>query len=480
MFAVLAWGCASKGTYVCSQTDQCVRGGVQGVCEPQGFCSFPDPSCPDGRKFDSSAGSGLGNSCVMVDAGVAACGAVGQACCATGSACGGNGFCDSGACQECVTAVAPGRHASCLLKYDHTVWCAGENAFGQLGFGQTGAPQSSWKQVRDSTSAPITDATAIAAGWEYACAVRAGGTVWCWGQNGSGNLGNNSTNGSPAAVQVQKTGGTPLTGIVEIGAGYAHTCGREIAGGVWCWGSNPNGELGDGTIIDKHQAVPVLDAPAGAATAGVVGLAVGGAFNCARKMDNSIWCWGLNGDGELGDGSTTDRHSPVMVGTGTSIGTGVRTMCTVHGDGTVWCSGEAWRNRIGNGAINYDSPAPQSYPMPAQVLVAPGGAALSGVSAVAVGGVACAITQDKGLECWGDDPYGETGTGAGTNVPAKVKTADGMPLTDVDWIVAKFPHACAHRSNGELYCWGRNLEGELGDGTFQNRGFATPLRFTCP
>jgi alpha-tubulin suppressor-like RCC1 family protein len=470
VFLVFATGCANKSAYVCTSTDQCLRDDVQGVCEPQGFCSFADPSCPSGHKFEPNAGNGLGGTCTMVDAAVAACGAVGEACCASGSACGGNGFCSNGTCQECVTAIAPGRHASCLLKYDHTVWCAGENQVGQLGFGQVGSPMPTWMQVRDSTSATIGDATALAAGNELACAVRTGGSVWCWGGMVS----------SPAAVEVQKTNGMPLTGIVEIGGGYGHVCGRDNLGGVWCWGTGSNGQLGDGTTTGRSQAAPVLDAPMGVATTGVLALSVGGGHSCIRKANNAIWCWGNNTSGQLGDGSLMDRPNPVMIGTGTSFGTGPRTSCIVHLDGTTWCSGEAWHNRIGNGVSTYDAPAPSTYPMPTEVLVAPGGAPFTGVSSVALGGVSCALKQDKTLACWGDDPYGETGTGAGTSVPAPVLTLDQQPLTDVDWAVAKFAHVCAHRTDGELLCWGRNLEGALGDGSFANRGLATPLRFTCP
>jgi alpha-tubulin suppressor-like RCC1 family protein len=420
---------------------------------------------------------------VIDDASAAACGAVGQACCAAESAtaCGGNGFCMAGTCQECVTAIAPGRHASCLLKYDHTVWCAGENVNGQLGFGQTGMPVSSWMQARDATTgAVIDDATALESGFEFTCAVRAGGTVGCWGLNGNGNLGNNTTVNAAAAVQVQKTNGQPLTAIVEVGAGYSGACGRDSLGGVWCWGQNTKGQLGDGTIVTKHQAVQVLDAPMGAPMTGALALSVGGDHACVRKANNAIFCWGRNEQGQLGDTTAINRLVPVSVGTATSVATGQRHTCSVRLDGTVWCSGESWRNRIGNGANNYDAPSPGTYTTPVQVVVAPGGAGLAGATSVAAGGVSCVLLGDKTVQCWGDGPYGETGTGAGTSVPAPVVTADHQPLTGVDRILADSSHACAHRTDGQLLCWGRNLEGQLGDGTFENRGVATPVGFTCP
>src|SRR5262249_8368779 len=142
-------------------------------------------------------------------------------------------------------------------KNDHTVWCAGDNQYGQLGFGIAGPPRSSWMPVRDSTGAVITDAATIAAGWGGACVVRANGIVWCWG-NGT----------TPQATQVLKTGGTALTGIVELGLGYFGWCGRDQSGGVWCAGTNAHGELGDGTTTNRNTASPVLVAPAGAPLTG--------------------------------------------------------------------------------------------------------------------------------------------------------------------------------------------------------------------
>src|SRR5262249_31141214 len=156
--------------------------------------------------------------------------------CKSGPACVDNTRCDgTGSCAKCVLDVAFGAHAGCVLKYDGTVWCAGDNLLGQLGSGTTGPAVAKWTQARDATGV-ITDATAVASGKDNTCALRSGGSVWCWGDT----IGN-------AAVQTVKTDTTPLTGIVEIGLGLAHRCGRDANGGVWCWGANGGGQLGDGT-----------------------------------------------------------------------------------------------------------------------------------------------------------------------------------------------------------------------------------------
>jgi alpha-tubulin suppressor-like RCC1 family protein len=470
--AVFAGACDRREPYSCASSEQCVQGAAHGMCEPSGFCSFADPSCEGGRRYEASAGDGLGGSCIEVELAPPpppeVCGAVAQTCCKTGLACTANGRCDGGTCGRCVTEVALGRHAACLLKYDGTVWCAGENGAGQLGFGIAGAPVPTWTQARDSTSAAIGDATAVTAGSEHACAVRAGGTVWCWGQ-GFGT----------SAVQVLKIDDTPLADIVEIGAGYSHRCGRDRTGGVWCWGSsNSSGQLGDGTTIAHPKAAPVLDAPAGPPLAGAISLSVGGSHNCVRKAGDEVWCWGRNGGGELGDTMQVNRPSPVKVASASSVAAGQRHTCAVHLDGTVWCSGQAWRNRIGNG-VAYDNDAPPySYPTPVQVVKKRGGAPLVNATQVAAGGVSCALV-DKAVYCWGDNLYGQIGAGLGSTTPALVLTTDGRPLTGIERIVAHGPHACAHRDDGEVLCWGRGLDGLFGDGAFANRGVARPLGFSC-
>ena len=147
-------------------------------------------------------------------------------------------------------------------------------------------------------------------------------------------------------------------------------------------------------------------------------------------------------------------------------------------DTTVECAGEVWRGRIGNGADN--STTPYYVPTPVHVLSAPGGPPLSGAVKVAAGGISCALMQDSTMQCWGDSLYGQSGTGAGGPLPLPVINADGSPLTNVDALIVHHPHVCAHRTDGELLCWGRNLDGDLGDGTTIDRGFPTPLVFTCP
>jgi alpha-tubulin suppressor-like RCC1 family protein len=367
----------------------------------------------------------------------------------------------------------------CVLHTDHTVWCAGENQYGQLGQGLSGPPMSTWVEVRDSTSAVIADATAISVGWEFACAVRTGGTVWCWGLGGFGQMGSNVSGGSPAAVQVLKGVGQPLTDIVEVGGGKNHNCARDTSGAVWCWGRNNVGQIGDGTTTERHVATPVLDAPGGPALTGALALDVGNDHSCLMKANKALWCWGFNGRGQLADGSQTQRPNPVSAGSAEKFSAGVLHTCIMKTDGSVACAGDVWRNRIGNGAAVYDT-GTGFYATPEPVLVAPGGAALAGVTSIVAGGVSCALMADTTVNCWGDNNHGQAGTGGGSTTPTPVITSDGKPLSGVDRIVTQFARVCVHKTTGEWLCWGRNLEGAFGDGTFANHPLPTVIKGGCP
>ena len=438
---------------MCTLDVECVSNGEAGVCTPQGFCAFPDPDCESGQRFEPGAGGGLAGECTP------ACGAPGQACCATEQAalaCAPGVSCATGTCQTCLADLAFGRRFSCALRTSGAVLCAGENGAGQLGVGATGDPTADPRQVTDTASNLVADATAIGAGREHACAVRANGEVWCWG-SGFGAL----------ATQIQKTDGTPLTGIVEVQGGYDFTCARD-ASQLWCWGNNGSGQLGDGTLTARGQAAPI-------GLANVASFAIGGLHACATDTAGAVSCWGENANGQIGDGTTNDAVSPLHILDGVKIAPGMWHTCAQQGDGTITCWGWAGHGRLGYGQ-NYNG----NELAPVMVLDTTQTMPFTGATALAAGAVTCAITGDSHVHCWGDDQYGQTGTGAGSFVPVEVILADAKPLANADRLIAHFAHVCAHRTDGTFFCWGRNTEGALGDGTLLNRGLATPLTASCP
>jgi alpha-tubulin suppressor-like RCC1 family protein len=480
---LLPLGCYHKNSYSCTGDNECVQLGVHGMCEPTGFCAFPDPACPGGDRYEQNAGGGLAGQCVPPGTGIDAptdtmpmtCGGVGMPCCqGEAQACVGNAFCDSGTCKQCITQIALGNSHSCVLKYDGTVWCAGDNGRGQLGIGTVGGNQLVMRtvQVRDSANATISDATAIVTGQGNSCALRAGGTVWCWGKNDDGQTGSGATSIGVATQMVRASDGMPLTGMVSITTGHDMVCALDAGGTAWCWGENIDGQLGDGTTTSRPGAAPVLVAAAGAPFANVVEITTNEVNTaCLRDNANGIWCWGNNDNGTIGDNTYVAKSSPVHVADGVSVAVGRRHVCAVENDHTVWC----W----GNGGHQRTATANGDSSVPAQSLSI-ANAPFGGAASVVAAGVSCALMMNGDLYCWGANTHGQTGTGIGTDRPMPVIRTDGAPLHNVTKVVANYAHTCALLADGEALCWGKGDSGEFGDGTKNSRNLPGPVPLTCP
>lgn len=457
-----AAGCSPSSPYHCTADTQCILGGDQGTCDPAGFCSFPDPACESGQRFEPNAGDGLAGTCAPP-----ACGVTGNACCAGGEACRAGGSCVSGTCEPCLADVALGRRFACMLQPGGSVYCSGDNGSGQLGIGLGSAPQADPEQVRDQTSAFVADATAISAGHSHACAIRAGGSVWCWG-GGFGDV----------AQQIHLVDGSPVMGITKLQSGDSFDCALDATGQLLCWGDNTNGQLGDGTVTGRGTAAPVLMAAGGAPFTGIKTFTLGGSHACATTMADELYCWGFNNHGQVGDGSQTNQVVPVKstLGTTTHVSAGRFHTCAVASDGTVSCWGSGSHNRLGRGTFDGSDAL-----APIKVAVDDKGTAFTNATQVEVGAVSCAITSDTHVWCWGDNRYGQTGNGATSVVPVEVIDAtNGQPLSGAERLIVHFAHACAQLAGGGITCWGRNTEGTFGNGTFLNVGLATGTRATCP
>ena len=347
-------------------------------------------------------------------------------------------------------------------------------------------------------NAALTPAiAAIAAGFHHSCALTAGGGVKCWGDNSLGQLGNGTTTSSPLPVGVvglasgvkaiaagQNTtcaltigGGvkcwganytgqlgvgtaisssTPLdvlgmsSGIVAIAPGARHTCALTSAGGVKCWGANGDGQLGDGTTTGSLFPIDVPTL-----TAGVTAIAVNNDDTCALTNAGGVKCWGNNVVGALGNGTTTDRFVPTdvvgLAGGVAAISVGLGYTCALTGGGGVKCWGAA-NARIGN-ATPIDSVIPADM-----------SGLASGVTAISVGGNACVLTMSGGVKCWGADDLGQLGNGPGDGLSLVPVDVAGL-ASGVRAIATGDIHACAITGDGGVRCWGDNTYGELGNGT---------------
>jgi alpha-tubulin suppressor-like RCC1 family protein len=299
-------------------------------------------------------------------------------------------------------------------------------------------------------------------GLGHRCAVTRDGGVLCWGDNAWGQLGDGTAShrSTPAPV-------AGLTSaVVALAAGSGHTCALTAAGTLACWGNNTWGRLGDGTTTNRPTPVAVTGL-----TSRVVEVTAAGGHTCALTAEADVVCWGLNVFGQLGDGTTTNRPTPVVV-TGlpanpTHIAAGggaYRTLaesdefyvwghtCAVMSAGTLHCWGANHAGQLGNGSTAEPTMPTEVTGLGGHVIAVSGGQLHT-----------CAVTREGTVECWGAGDRGQLGDGAAATRP----TPATVPSLEkgVAAIEAGYAHTCVVSASGLAACWGSNSTGQLGDGT---------------
>ena len=247
-----------------------------------------------------------------------------------------------------VVAVAAAEDNGFALSADGTVRAWGNNAVGTLGNGIAGNSNVPVGVVDSWFSSALSDVVAIASGGFHGMALKSDGTVWAWGTNGFGQLGQGSTPlASSIAVQVRGLdGGGHLSDVVAIAKGRGHSLALKSDGTVWAWGHNIYGQLGDGTTTTRTTPVPVVS------LSNVVAIACGIWHSLALKSDGTVWAWGWNALGQLGDGTTTTSYTPVQVSglsLGAAIAGGQAYSIALKSDGTVWTWGSNANGELGTG-----------------------------------------------------------------------------------------------------------------------------------
>ena len=372
----------------------------------------------------------------------------------------------------CIVEISGSARSTCALRGDGTVRCWGSNAEGQLGDGTIGPSPLPVTVLTAAGGPAFTGVVELSAGVEAsACVRRADGTAWCWGWNADGQLGDGTTMNRPSPVQVMAAPGVPLVDVAEIASGEWHACARKTDGSVWCWGRNDVGQLGNPAAgIASLTPVQVQLATGGSLVA--EGIAVSLDSGYAWGAGGQLYAWGGNAGGKLGIGSYVDQPAATAVAVSgvVSIGTACCHVCASTATGYVYCWGRNLSGELGDGTTT-------GNPSPVPTLESPAGVPFTGVAQVAGGdNHTCARKTDGSVWCWGSNADGKLGRpGIASTSPVPVTLAG--PATEV---ATGNAHSCAIVDGTAALCWGRNVDGQLGNGGFASADVPVAVELPCP
>jgi alpha-tubulin suppressor-like RCC1 family protein len=495
--ASCAW--TPQGGSVCSCDPPYTGPGTPNTCEPPEPCETTPPPCvPDSictdtqtppfftcaceANYQSAAGPDGGLECSPINP----C-AQNQSLCNSNATClftGPGAYacqCNAGfsgdglVCHNGWQSIATGGATTCATRTDGTLWCWGDGSQGDLANGSIN-PGGGVAYDRDCAVQVGSSAgwLKVAPGLSHVCAIQSAGgsptagTLWCWGLNTNGQLANDTydVDGGPkfnAPYPLQVGSETDWT---DVAAGVSNTCGIKTDGTLWCWGTNRAGNSFNGTVVPPQMGdnfSPPVQMPAPAAGTAWTAVALGNNHLCGMRSDGSLWCWGENTVGQVGDGTTTARTAPVQIGADAgwlSVAAGDDHTCAVRADGTLWCWGDDSAGDIGVGSQT-NTP-----------ILSPGqvgtndSAAWTSVACGPEDDHVCATKADGTVWCWGSNTDGDLGVSSSSAYsqyplqPVFAGLADGGFIAGV---AVGQSYAMAIDNASELWCWGADVAGQCGD-----------------
>jgi alpha-tubulin suppressor-like RCC1 family protein len=332
------------------------------------------------------------------------------------------------------------------------VYITGSNSYGQAGNGSTGGIN----KVPTLVTSLNANVIALSGGGSHVLALMNDGTVWAWGWNNFGQLGNGSLTDSDVPLQV-----SGLNGVAKIYAGSNHNMALLSNGTVYTWGSNGSGQLGNNSTTNSKTAIQV-------ASLSNVSQIAAGRYHCmALKTDGTLWTWGSNVYGQLGNGTTTQSKVPVQINLSnvTQIACGEEQSLALKSDGTVWAWGYNNYGQLGNGTTVQSN-------VPVQV------SGLMGITDIStlLGDHCIALKNDGTVWTWGYNYYGQLGNNSSitSTIPVQV-----TGLTGVIDVEAGGNHCHAMKADGSIWGWGANVNGELGDGTSTSKKLPVYVGTIC-
>lgn len=354
------------------------------------------------------------------------------------SACGSDA---TGPAPLLLASISAGASATCGVTPDGKGYCWGNGQFGALGNGDTVNNQPTPVPVQGGLTFAHIDA-----GNAFACGLTTGGSIYCWGYNGFGQIGDGSTATHPDTFFV---GADYIA--VSASKFYGHTCGVKTGGAAYCWGANGQAQVGNGSQSLNH---PTPDSVRGGLSFTTISAGAGGFHTCALTANGAPYCWGNNGSGALGDSTTTLRMVPTAVFGGltfATISTGGAHTCGITTAGAAYCWGLNNLGQLGNNdTVRSIIPVPVS-----------GGFTFATISAG--GQHTCAVTTTHVGYCWGENDNGQVGDGTqGTQRWTPTLVAGNLSFESIS--AGDYLHTCGVTTSHAAYCWGAGGDGRLGDG----------------
>ncbi|MCL2015953.1 MAG: stalk domain-containing protein [Defluviitaleaceae bacterium] len=336
------------------------------------------------------------------------------------------------------TVASTFRH-TLALRNDGTLWAWGANTDGQLGDG-TRTTRTRPVRIMDNVVAVSSGSFGHSSG--YSLALTSNGVLYGWGNNNSGQLGNGSSRIRPSRI---------MDNIVAFSTSNAHTLAIDNQGRLWAWGSNSAGQLGDGTTTNRSRPVQIGE--------NIVSVSAGAGHSMAIDASGNLFAWGSNSNGQLGDGTTTNRNRPVHIGSNVAdVLAGARHTLAIDFDGSLYGWGSNGAGQLGDGSTT-DRHNP-IFIMNNVIAIGANNNARTGHDRM---GNSLAVTSDGTLYSWGWNNFGNVGDGTTTNRHRPVPI-----MTHVAAVSAGSSAGAAVRTDGTLWTWGEN-EGNIGDGTTINR-----------
>ncbi|KQN96812.1 RCC1 domain-containing protein [Paenibacillus sp. Leaf72] len=340
--------------------------------------------------------------------------------------------------------IDAGADHSIALKSDGTVLSWGSNEYGQIGVPSSGELD---RKLSPEYVPNLSDVTYVTAGAGFSVALKSDRTVWAWGKNADHQLGAASFN-NKESNPVKVTG---ISDVISISTGTGHVIALKSDGTVWTWGSNSRGQLGNGESgFDKSKSTPSQVS----GLTNIIAVSGGAEHSLALKSDGTVWSWGYNSASQLGDGTYTNRTTPIQIGLTNvkSISAGQSHSLALKKDGTVWAWGWNANGQLGDGTyVNRNLPVQVSLPV------------INSISTDVMH--SSALDTTGRVWTWGSNTYGQLGDGSTTdsNIPKSIG------ITNVSQVSSGYLFTLAMKTDGTIAGWGYNVGGQLGSGDRTNK-----------